>query len=457
MFRILLTKYWVLAHLLVIAGTLCFAPAYTVGMGLWAVASLLLMALCLPPVLRGESFWLARTRAAHALRHDIVTWSGLLAALYVGMGLLNGPRTLEYASELRRWLWSSPKLPFLPSSVEPAEGVPFFVGLVCGLACAAVIRAVMPRGQRLFALIGLGVLTGALTAVGGVFCAVTGEVPDFAWLGGRFGVSALWLLMFCVCLGIVGEEFLEARMRTCVWALAGAVLNEVGLFAFGAPAFVGAATVVAVMWLAFAAFATRAAGRGRQLLWNSVLMLPFLFGAGVGVALVPGAALAHAGFSMEALAASWQTFQAQWPFRAGLALEVFGANPMLGAGPEGFAHNARFYVSGSLGWSLWKSGGVGVPCDLLRLLVERGMVGALLLLLPGFALIGRCLMRAMEFSQDLRHRYSLRYVFVLAGSVLGVVATLVASFFGTPLHAPAVLCAFLIVCACMGGWMPRPR
>ena len=31
------------------------------------------------------------------------------------------------------------------------------------------------------------------------------------------------------------------------------------------------------------------------------------------------------------------------------------------------------------------------------------------------------------------------------------------ALFGTPLHVPAVLCAFLIVCACMGGWMPRPR
>ena len=98
-----------------------------------------------------------------------------------------------------------------------------------------------------------------------------------------------------------------------------------------------------------------------------------------------------------------------------------------------------------------------MPCDFLRLLAERGMVGALLLLLPGCALIGRCLMRWTEFRQDRRHRYSLRYVFVLAGSVVGVLAALVASFFGTPLHTPAVLCAFVIVCACMGGWMPRPR
>lgn len=457
MLRILLTKYWVLAHLLVLAGTLCFAPALSAGFGLWAAASLLLMALCLPPVLRGESFWLARTRAAHALRDDVVTWAGLLAVLYVGVGLLNGPRTLVYVSELRRWLWSSPKLPFLPSSVEPAEGVAFWVGLLCALACAVTIRAVLPRGQRLFALVGLGLLTGLLTVLGGGIAVATGGAPAFAWLGGRFDVSVLWTLMFCVCLGIAGEEFLEDRTRTCAWALGGAFLNEAGLFAFGTPAFVGVAVVLGVVWLAFAAFATRASGRGRRLLWNSVLMLPVLFGAGVGLALVPGAALAREGVTAESLSAAWQAFAAQWPFRAGLALEVFGANPMLGAGPEGFAHNARFYVSGSLGWSLWKSGGAWVPCDFLRLLAERGMVGALLLLLPGCALIGRCLMRWTEFRQDRRHRYSLRYVFVLAGSVVGVLAALVASFFGTPLHTPAVLCAFVIVCACMGGWMPRPR
>ena len=457
MIRILLTKYWVLVHLLLVAGTLCFAPALSVGFGLWAAASLLLMTLCLPPVFRGESFWLARRRVAQAMRGDVVAWSALLCVAYVGVGLLNGPRAFGFEPELLRWVYAPPRMPAMPSSIDPAEGVPFFVGLLCALACALAVRVGLPRGQRLYALIGLGALTGALAAVGVGVALATGGAPSFGGVGGRFVASALWLMRVGVCRGIVGEAFLEGRLRLCAAALAAACLNEMALFAFGTPLMAGLGAVVAVVWLAFAAFAVRACGRGLALLWNTVLMAPVALSAGVGFALLPGAAAVWAGVGQASLAAGVEAFLAQWPFRAGLALEVLGRNPMLGVGPEGFAHTARFYVEGSLAWGLWREGGTGVPCDFLKLLCERGMIGALLLLIPGGAMLGRCLMRWVAFSQDRRRRYSLRYVFVLVGSLLGVVSMLGASLVGTPLHEPAALCAFLIVCACMGGWMPRPR
>ena len=82
--RILLTKYWVLAHLLVTAGTICFALEPRAFQGLWCAYSLLAMAMALPPVRRGETFWLARQRVAGSLRADIVLWSGLLALIWVG-------------------------------------------------------------------------------------------------------------------------------------------------------------------------------------------------------------------------------------------------------------------------------------------------------------------------------------------------------------------------------------
>lgn len=457
MIRILLTKYWVLVHLLLVAGTLCFAPAPSVGFGLWAAASLLLMALCLPPVFRGEGFWLARRRVAQAMRGDVVAWSALLCVAYVGVGLINGPRAFGFEPELLRWVYAPPRMPAMPSSIDPAEGVPFFVGLLCALACAVAVRAALPRGQRLYALIGLGLLTGALALVGAGVALATGGAPAFGWLGGRFSASTLWLLMFCVSLGIVGEMFLEGRLWPSATALAAACLNEMALFAFGTPLMAGLAALVAVVWLLFAAFAVRACGRGLPLLWNTVLMTPVVFSGLVGFTLLPGAAAVWEGVGQASLSAGWEAFLAQWPFRAGLALEVLGRNPMLGVGPEGFAHTARFYVEGSLAWGLWREGGAGVPCDFLKLLCERGLIGTLLLLIPGFAMLGRCLMCWVEFRQNRRRHYSLRYVFVLVGSLLGVVFTLGASFVGTPLHGPAALCAFLIVCACMGGWMPRPR
>lgn len=457
MVRLLLTKYWVLAHLLVTAGTLCFVPGLTVGLGLWCALSLLLMALCLPPVLKGESFWMARTRVARALRLDVVTWAGLLGVLYVGAQQLNGPRTLAYFPELRRWGFSAPPMPFFPSCVEPGAGVPFLVGLLGALACALAVRCALPRKQRLFGLVGLGALTGALALGGAVAAFAMGGAPTFAWLGGAYDVSVLWLLMFCVCLGVAGEAFLEGRVATFVAALAAVCANELGLFAFGHPAMVGLSVAVGAVWLAFALFAVRASGRYPRILWHCAMLLPPLFAAGVGLALVPGAEAVRAGLDAASWSDAVSAFGSQWSLRAGVALEVLGANPMLGAGPEGFGHMARFYLKGRLEWALWKSGGTALPCDFLRLLTERGMMGTLLLLLPGLAMLGRCLMRWVEFRQDARRRYSLRYVFVLAGSLLGVLCVLLASLVGAPLHTPAVLCAFLTVCACMGGWMPRAR
>ena len=48
-------------------------------------------------------------------------------------------------------------------------------------------------------------------------------------------------------------------------------------------------------------------------------------------------------------------------------------------------------------------------------------------------------------------------IFVFAGCAIGVMGVLLASLIGTPLHTPAVLCAFLIVCATLSGWMPQLR
>ena len=117
----------------------------------------------------------------------------------------------------------------------------------------------------------------------------------------------------------------------------------------------------------------------------------------------------------------------------------------------------KLFVKGGRAWALWRAGGTGVPCDLMKLLAERGLMGTLFLLLPGAAMLGKCLMRWVEFHQGVRRHYSLRYIFVFAGCGVGVLGVLFASLIGTPLHTPAVLCVFLIVCATLSGWMPQLR
>lgn len=453
MLRLLLTKYWVLAHLLVMAGTLCFTPTPPAFLAIWGAASLILMAMALPPGRKGETFWMARARVAGKLNTDVVVWAGLLAVIWAGVGLLNGPRAWTYSAELKRWIYALPPKAFLPSSIELGLGTGFWAGLTGGLAGAVAIRCALPRSQRLWALLGLGCLTGLL-AIGALLAGlVTGSAPALAWLGGPFDASVLWFLLMCTGMGIAAEAFLEGHWKTLTWAHAVVVANGMGLAAFAPATVLAAAVLILVVYLCFSVGAVRGGGRYPRSLWHCVMLLPALFAAGLGLALAPERTL----WAPELWSQQLESFFGQWGFRADLALKVMGGEPMLGGGPQAMEFMGRLFVKGNRAWTLWRAGGTGVPCDFLKLLAERGLMGTIFLILPGAAMLGKCLMRWVEFHQGVRRHYSMRYIFVFAGCAIGVMGVLLASLIGTPLHTPAVLCVFLIVCATLSGWMPQLR
>ncbi len=460
MIQILLTKYWVLAHLLVTAGTLCYFPMTSSVMGIWCAVSLFVMMFSLPPVHKGESFWLARLRVSQAVWRDVVLYAGLLVFLYVGCQVANGPRALVYEPELRRWLFAPPSWESAPSSVNPEQGIPFFVGLVAGIAAAMVIRNALPRKQSLYLLLGWGAL-GGLLILGGLFTMLfTGNMPTWTWLGGAFGVGVLCVLLFCVQLGIALEAFLEGHRKTLVWALSAALLAEIGALAFGTISVKLLITLLTVFYLILATFIVNGGGRFPKVLWAAVMLGSVMFAYGVGLALMSGAEVTYL-FTPSMWTDQYVTFCDQWSFRAGLSLDIFTDAPMLGAGPAALEHFAEMHLETKTDWVLWKQGGTAPMCDLLTLLSQCGMIGTVLLLIPGGALFGRCLMQFVEYlssrASPHRIRYSFRYLFVLFGSVTGVISVLLLSFVGTPLHTPAILVSFLIVSACMAEWMPRQR
>ncbi len=460
MIQIVLTKYWVLAHLLVTAGTLCCLPTLSPVGGIWCAVSLLIMMFFLPPIRKGESFWLVRARISQSTWRDVVLYASFLAFLYVGSQVMNGPREFIFEPELKRWIYELPSWRGLPSSVNPADGVPFFVGLTAGLACAVAIRNALPRKQCLYLLLGLGGL-GTLLVVGGLLVTLcSGAQPAFAWCGGAFGMGTLCLLLFCVQLGIALEAFLEGHRKMLAWALVAAVFAEMGVLVFGTITVKLLMLLLAVIYILLSLFVVRGGGRYPKVLWCVVLLLPVLFGFGLGLALMQSGDVSML-FTPSMWTDGYTAFCDQWTFRAGLGFEVFADEPMLGSGPAGLAYFAEHHLETRLDWALWQQGGTGFMCDLFALMTQCGMVGTLLLLIPGGALLGRCLMQLVEYlanrASPHRVHYSLRYLFVLFGSAAGVVSVLMLSFIGTPLHAPAVLVVFLIVSACMGEWMPRKR
>ncbi len=460
MVQILLTKYWVLAHLLVTAGTLCFVPSPSAMVGIWCAVSLLIMMFSLPPILKGESFWLARMRVAQTVRKDVFLYAALLATFYLGIQLLNGPRELLYEVELKKWVFAAPPCRGLPSSIDPSSGASFFAGLIGALACAFAIRMVLPRKQRLYLLVAIGILTGSLAIGVYITSLLTETLPAIVCLERAFEMGLLWWLMLCVNLGIALEAFLERRKSTLLISLLVVFLNILGSMLFGSLLVMLFVAIILLVYIPFVLILVKGSGNYPRMLWNCVLLLPVIFGVLLGFVLKPGIDVMTF-FDLESWRTAIASFADQWSLRSGLALEVFQNNPMLGVGPDGLRHYAPFCLEGNVEWSLWRSGGAEWSCDFLRLFASCGLMGTILLLIPGGMLLGRCLMRWTEYHQTVRSArhisYSYRYLFVLVGSLVGVIGILIASWFGTPLHTPAVLYAFLIVCACMGGWMPRRR
>ncbi len=460
MIQILLTKYWVLAHLLVTAGTLCYVPTLSPVAGIWCAASLLIMMFFLPPIHKGESFWLARHRVSSAVKRDVLLYAGLLAFFFVGCQVMNGPRDLVYEPELKRWLYALPSWRGLPSSVNPEQGVPFFVGLTAGLACVLAIRNALTRKQCLYLLLGLGALSVPLVLGGILTTFLTGEVPAFHWLGGGFGVGTFCLLLFCVQLGIALEAFLEGHRKTLIWSLVAAVTAGLGVLLFGTITVKLLYLLSAGFYLLFAINVIRGGGRYPKILWAAVLLLPIFLGFWLGLALMQGADVTYL-FTPSMWTDHLSTFCDQWAFRVGLSLDVFFENSWLGLGPEALENFVAGQMAQDLDWTLWREGGTANMCDFFKLLSECGMLGTVLLLIPGGALFGRCLMQFVEYivnrTSPRRVHYSFRYLFVLFGSAVGLFCVLLLSFIGTPLHTPIVLASFLIVSACMSEWMPRKR
>ncbi len=456
MLQILLTKYWVLVHLLVTTGTLCFTEA-SPGMALWGASALFLFMLALPPVLQGEGFLAARTRVWTNVKKDPLLYATLLACGYTGVQLLNAPRSLEYAIELKRWIFTPAPMEFFPSSIEMGAGASVFAGLVIGLVVAITIRNVLPRKQRLYFLFGLLCMVslhGLTVTLLNRF--VEGGLSGF-WAP-SYAYTLLWFMMGCVSLGVAAEAFLEGHWKTMYLGFITGAILLIATLACGCAGLAVVTLLLCVAWLAFAPFLVRSSGRYPRILW----WLAFTVPVGLMIIIALNFSTPDSGWHLLLDLETWSeqlvVWSEQWLFRCGLAVDVWGTEPMLGVGPQGFDEMARFFIKGRASWALWRAEGWGgISCDFMRLLVERGMIGSLLLILPGFILLGGWMMRWVEWLQDTRHRYSYRYIFILIGSAIGVIVVLIGSLFGSPLHHPTLLCVWLILCAMLTGWMPRRR
>ncbi len=407
----------------------------------------------LPPILKGESFWIARQRVKQRFSVDSVFWMGLVAILYLLVQLFN-ERSSTRIFVNGHWEYGPAKAAFLPSSISPFEGeawgVVFLVSFAVSIVCVVLVRCALPRKQRLALLIGVSYLTGFYALLSIVFGAWAKTIAS------SLEGATLWMLMFSVSLGIVVEHFLEKRKEICVWALVAAALNVLGLMCCGTPGMAMFGVLLTVFYAFFSMFIVSGSHVGIRSLWMIILIVPIVLSVGLGLALGkdkgPWHYFTHTDRWSNEITQSFD----RWSFRNEVAGKVLNKSVFYGHGPDAFKRVGPSTIKGSSNWKKWKAE-TEQPSDIMQLLIEQGLFGFLLVILPILAMIGRCLLRLMEYIQSRKHYYSIRYVFVAIGASIGLLTTITMTFVANPLHTPIVLGCFLVVLSTLSGWLPRKR
>ena len=189
----LIAKYGLAAHLaLVVVAPLFLSPTAV----LWISSLSAVWFLMEPSRIGYEQLHEARDRVLEATTRDPVFWVLLALTVISGVRFANGGVSLAYDAEAAKWSVASPKISFLPGSVD-GSGYPAFAGVVAVFVSIVAARHALGRSARLaFLLIAsslsaLGVavmIVMAMCADASALQAMTAHFENPVFAGSVFGV-----------------------------------------------------------------------------------------------------------------------------------------------------------------------------------------------------------------------------------------------------------------------------
>lgn len=459
--QLLFTKYWVFAHLMVLAGTLFFLPntAMKLNATIWCCFSSWLFAYLLPVVLRGETFLLARIRWIDSIIHHVITYMGVLLLLFILCRYYNSGRDFVFNDDILRWEYAKALYPGLPSSITPQAGVSFICALLGGLTCVLLSDSLFTRRLK-FYLVQSFLAWGAIGAVIAFILMQLHPESTTGWhfiCENSFYAGILHLLLLSVALGCMIGSYLEIRPKRYYWSASCALLNLFGaLLSTSLMVWIIAAILTLVGLITF----LLAVARSKQLKGSL-----HIIGAIVGVifawiyffTLINTKEMTLPIFTSTYWATQFSQFIEVWVFRNNIALQIWENAPTYGVGFDGVSQVARFHLVSQADWDLFYAPILG-STDHVRFLSEHGILGMFLLYLPVLFLLWRILLKWVTILQDpLHNAYSYRFIFVFWGTLLGLIIVFLASFVDTPLHDPTVYYVSFCLFGCLPNWLPRAR
>lgn len=384
-----ISKYAAAAHLALLAVSPLFLFPWCGSEVLtwvlaWLTAPALLWVVLEPSRRSDEHLHDARERVGGELLRDPLLWVFVVIAVLALLRWLNNGVVMSYDAENEYWFLKEAEIAFLPAAVPTRGGMEFMLVLATAVIVEGC-RHALGKAARLSFLFTSSLLSGvAALAVAlsgyfghsGVQTAQTATFVNPSFVGTVFG-----LYMLAAIIAFAGGLESQWRKITALSIFAiGA--NGAGLFLFAPTVVILLFAVAAIPTLLFAIIwsGTHAHGAAGLKCFVGVF-------TGLVIAVFFVVCCAPDGLSSGriSLIASGEILpEGFWELRAKLseiAAKVWKSSPWFGTGVGSFPLDIRFNTEAA-DWKLINIQQSAVPSGWWTLLVERGIVGAVMIALP---------------------------------------------------------------------------
>ena len=377
----LISKYGLAAHLAFLAVAPLFLSPVCV---FWLSGFVILWLIMEPSRISGERLHEARARVAGQMMRDPLLWISLVLIAYALVRFFNVGIGMTYDAETQVWAMSKPPLPILPGCVAGFGG-PELAGVLAFAVVVQGCRHALGRSARTAFMLCVSALSGAGAVVFAVLmyqgdslilslakCGL--ESPSF--IGSAFGVH--WLAGTVALLGVHEHRWLRAMPLT-ILSVGG---NAAGLFLF-APAPVQVVFLAGELLVLVYAFvyALRCLERSGEFKFLVTFAMSVVTGGVLAVAVLSNADLAARLAPYETGAFLSEEYLASRKALSAVALGAWKGNPWLGTGLGSFPLNLKF-LSAGIDWSVVRPEQLAPLNGYWYLLVERGILGAVLIACP---------------------------------------------------------------------------
>lgn len=403
----LITKYGLAAHLAFLAvAPLVLSPVPL----LWIAGLVALWVLMEPSRIGNEMLHGARSRVWDSLIRDPLFWVLLLLVLVSGVRALNDGVALAYDAELGTWAISSPSWPILPGTVDGESARMHFSLAVVLFVVVSGARHALGRSARFACALAAGgsvgvILLARLVIAFGNFSSLLGaatcesENPVYA----GFSYGMLVLLSLASLVAVFERRWWKVLPLQIVGLLGTALATFLYSPGYLFAAWCGCGTLVILYGFLYLRLRL---GHRSEFKYLVVVGVSFVF-AGILAMTILSPELLEA--KVEVLLSHDFFTRPFWVARdtlSRISLLIWKDNPWLGTGLGSFALDLNFHAT-EADWRVISPLQVAPLNGYWLLLVERGVVGAFLIVAPAVLLLISYIHRLISTVRGLPHPLAL--------------------------------------------------